>query len=221
MTSAAAFPQTTGPLQLQGAAGAIEAVVEWPAGELKRDVVGVVCHPHPLHGGTMANKVVTSAAQALRELGCATLRFNFRGVGGSAGEHDDGIGEGADLVAICDWVRATRPTARLVLAGFSFGAYVSMMRAADLRPDLLISLAPAVGFRDFSGFREPGCPWLVIQPEADEVVDPAAVHAWMADRHPPPTLLRFDGASHFFHGRLLALREAIAQFVEPRLPPLA
>ena len=92
MTSAAAFPQTTGPLQLQGAAGAIEAVVEWPAGELKRDVVGVVCHPHPLHGGTMANKVVTSAAQALRELGCATLRFNFRGVGGSAGEHDDGIG---------------------------------------------------------------------------------------------------------------------------------
>lgn len=216
-----AFPQATGPLLLTGAAGAIETVIDWPGVADKRDVVGIVCHPHPLHGGTMGNKVVTSAAQALRELGCATLRFNFRGTGASAGEHDDGRGEGDDLVVICDWVRATRPTARLVLAGFSFGAYVSMMRAADIRPDLLVSLAPAVGFRDFGGFREPACPWLVIQPDADEVVDPAAVYAWLAKRHPAPTLLRFDGASHFFHGRLLALREAIVQFVGPRLPPLA
>jgi hypothetical protein len=215
------FPQATGPLRLQGGVGEIEAVIEWPVGEIRRDVVGIVCHPHPLHGGTMTNKVVTSAAQALRELGCATLRFNFRGTGQSAGEHDDGIGEGADLVAICDWIRATRPTARIVLAGFSFGAYVSMMRAADIRPDVLVSLAPSVGRRDVAGFREPACPWLIIQPDADEVVDPADVYAWVEQRRPAPTLLRFDRASHFFHGRLLELRTAITQFVGPRLPPLA
>jgi len=92
----AAFPQASGPLQLQGGAGAIEAVVEWQTTAPNRDVVGIVCHPHPLHGGTMTNKVVTSAAQALRDLGCATLRFNFRGTGRSEGEHDDGRGEGDD-----------------------------------------------------------------------------------------------------------------------------
>ena len=217
----AAFPQASGPLQLQGGAGAIEAVVEWQTTAPNRDVVGIVCHPHPLHGGTMTNKVVTSAAQALRDLGCATLRFNFRGTGRSEGEHDDGRGEGDDLIAICDWVRATRPSARLVLAGFSFGAYVSMMRAADIRPDVLVSLAPSVGRRDVAGFREPACPWLILQPDADEVVDPAEVYAWVEQRRPAPTLLRFDGASHFFHGRLLELRAAIVDFVGPRLPPLA
>ncbi|HRG14964.1 MAG TPA: alpha/beta fold hydrolase [Pseudomonadota bacterium] len=217
----AAFPQASGPLLLQGGAGAIEAAVDWPTTMPNRDVVGVVCHPHPLHGGTMTNKVVTSAAQALRELGCATLRFNFRGTGQSAGEHDDGLGEGADLVAICDWIRATRPGAQLVLAGFSFGAYVSMMRAAEIHPDVLVSLAPSVGRRDVAGFREPACPWLVIQPDADEVVDPAEVRAWVAQRHPAPTLVRFDGASHFFHGRLLELRATISHFVGSHLPPPA
>ena len=166
-----AFPQGAGPLLLPGAAGAIDAVIEWSGDASRRD--------------------------------------------------DEGRGEGDDLTAICAWVRTTRPTAALVLAGFSFGAYVSMMRAAAIRPDLLISLAPSVGRRDVDGFREPGCPWLVIQPDADEVVDPAEVYAWVGQRHPAPTLLRFDGASHFFHGRLLALREAIAQFAGPKLPPPA
>ena len=182
-----AFPQGAGPLLLPGAAGAIDAVIEWSGDASRRDAVAVICHPHPLHGGTMTNKVVTTTAQALREQGCATLRFNFRGVGRSEGGHDEGRGEGDDLTAICAWVRTTRPTAALVL----------------------------------DGFREPGCPWLVIQPDADEVVDPAEVYAWVGQRHPAPTLLRFDGASHFFHGRLLALREAIAQFAGPKLPPPA
>jgi alpha/beta superfamily hydrolase len=217
----AAFPQTSGPILLQGGAGAIEAVVEWPTAVPSRDVVGVVCHPHPLHGGTMTNKVVTSAAMAVRELGGTSLRFNFRGIGQSAGEHDHGIGEGADLATICDWIRATRPTAKLVLAGFSFGAHVSLMRAAEIRPDVLVSLAPAVGRRDVAGFREPACPWLVIQPDADEVVAPADVYAWVGQRHPPPVLLRLAGASHFFHGRLLELRTAITEFVGPSLPPSA
>ena len=96
-----------------------------------------------------------------------------------------------------------------------------MMRAAEIHPDVLVSLAPSVGRRDVAGFREPACPWLVIQPDADEVVDPAEVRAWVAQRHPAPTLVRFDGASHFFHGRLLELRATISHFVGSHLPPPA
>lgn len=214
------FPPAAGALTLFGDAGRIEAVVEQPAAALARDAVAVVCHPHPLHGGTMTNKVVTSCERALRDLGCSTLRFNFRGVGASDGEFDDGIGEGHDLVRICDWVRTTRPGALLVLAGFSFGAFVSMARAADIRPDQLISIAPPVGRWDLAGFRHPHCRWLVLQPDADEVVDAAQVFAWVAQLQPAPSLVRFADTSHFFHGQLLALRAAIQAGVAPLLPPL-
>lgn len=216
-----AFPRNTAALTLHGAAGAIEAMVEWPATPALPETVGVICHPHPLHGGTMSNKVVTTSAQALREQGCVTLRFNFRGVGASNGQHDDGRGEGDDLIAICAWLRRECPQSRLILAGFSFGAFVSMVRAAEIAPDLLISLAPAVGLRDFSAFREPACPWLVIQPDADEVVSPAAVYSWVAMRSPQPTLQRFAGASHFFHGRLLELRASVGDFVATRLSSMS
>ncbi|MCC6561000.1 MAG: alpha/beta hydrolase [Xanthomonadales bacterium] len=217
----AAFPQASGPLLLQGGAGAIEAHVEWPVPEFARDAVAVVCHPHSLHGGSMGNKVVTTCERALRELGCATLRFNFRGVGRSAGEFDDGLGEGADLLALCDWVRVTRPTAKLVLAGFSFGAYVSMTRAAAIAPQQLISIAPPVGRFDLHAFQHPPCPWLVLQPDADEVVDAQQVYAWVQRQQPAPTLVRFADASHFFHGRLPELRAAIQAGVVALLPPLA
>jgi uncharacterized protein len=216
---ATAFPTQSGPLLLDGAAGAIDALVEFPASDA-RDRIAVICHPHPLHGGTMTNKVVTSAERALRDLGCVTLRFNFRGTGRSAGTHDEGRGEGDDLVALCAWLRAAHPGASLVLAGFSFGAYVTLLRAAEIAPQWLISLAPSVGRRDFSNFRPPRCPWLLIQPDADEVVDPAGVHEWAQAQDPPPTLVRFDGASHFFHGRLIELREAIESFARTQLPTL-
>ena len=216
-----AFPQSTGTLLLQGGAGLIDAVIEWPTGSIQRDAVAVICLPHPLHGGTMTNKVVTTTAHALRDLGCTTLRFNFRGVGRSQGEHDDGRGEGDDVVSICGWIRQARPGVTLILAGFSFGAFVSMTRAAEIHPQQLISIAPPVGRWNLSEFREPDCRWLVLQPDADEVVDPSGVYDWVAQRRPPPTVVRFAETSHFFHGRLLALREAIAQFVEAGLPPLA
>jgi alpha/beta superfamily hydrolase len=211
----AAFPQVSGALTLRGAAGPIEAWIERP--EPEQDVVAVICHPHPLHGGSMTNKVVTSCERALRDLGCSTLRFNFRGVGASAGEFDDGNGEGEDLVRICAWVRATRPGARLILAGFSFGAFVSISRAAEIGPDQLISIAPPVGRWDLGAFRHPFCRWLVLQPEADEVVDPGQVFAWVEHLSPAPTLVRFADTSHFFHGKLLELRTAIQAEVAPLL----
>ena len=213
-----AFPSTSGALLLHGAAGAIEAQVEWPQAELRRDVVAVICHPHSLHGGSMTNKVVTSCERALRDLGVTTLRFNFRGVGRSEGEFDDGRGEGEDLLGICAWVRATRPQAALVLAGFSFGAFVSMTRAAAIAPLQLISIAPPIGRWDLQRFEPPRCPWLVLLPDADEVVDVAAVLAWLAQLETPPALVRFAGASHFFHGRLLELRAAIQEGVAAVLP---
>jgi alpha/beta superfamily hydrolase len=212
------FPQATGAITLAGAAGAIEAQVGIPEAGMQRAVIAVICHPHPLHGGSMTNKVVTSCERALRDLGATTLRFNFRGVGASAGSHDDGRGEGDDLVALCAWMRATHPGAALILAGFSFGAYVSMLRAATIAPEQLISIAPPIGRWHLDGFVQPHCPWLVLQPDADEVVDAQAVYAFMAEREPPPELIRFAGASHFFHGRLLDLRAAVQSGVRALLP---
>ena len=214
----ATFPAVSSAVQLHGGAGAIEARIEPGSGELQRDAVAVICHPHPLHGGTMTNKVVTSCERALRDLGVATLRYNFRGVGRSEGRFDHGHGEGDDLVAICAWVRATRPGATLLLAGFSFGAFVSITRAAEIAPAQLISIAPPVGRFDLEQFEVPACPWLVLQPDADEVVDATAVYRWLATLDPAPSVVRFADASHFFHGRLIELRAAIQAGVAAVLP---
>jgi alpha/beta superfamily hydrolase len=182
-------------------------------------VVAVVCHPLPTEGGTMYNKVVTMAARALRECGVDTVRFNFRGVGASEGAFDDGDGEGEDLRAVAAWVRAQRPDAALWLAGFSFGAYVSLRLAAELQPAVLVSIAPPVGRGwDFTGIVPPACPWLVVQGEADEIVDPQAVFDW-ANRLPdPPELVRMPDTSHFFHRKLMDLRGAIKHGVRAFLP---
>ncbi len=127
----ATFPEISSTLQLAGPAGALEAAVDVPT-ESSRAGVAIVCHPHPLHGGTMHNKVVVMVARALGELGLSTVRFNFRGVGASGGTYDEGVGETADLIAVADWVRRTRPGDALWLAGFSFGSYVALRAAAQL-----------------------------------------------------------------------------------------
>ncbi|MFD0739633.1 alpha/beta hydrolase [Lysobacter koreensis] len=208
---------------LDGPAGPLEAVAEGPEGDAAtRPVVAIVCHPLPTEGGSMHNKVVTMAARALRECGVSTVRFNFRGVGASAGKFDDGQGEADDLRAVAAWVRAQRPDAQLWLAGFSFGAYVSLKVAAQLRPGMLISIAPPAGRSwDFAAIAVPECPWLVIQGEADEIVDPAAVYAWLdglTQLRQLPELVRMPDTSHFFHRRLMDLRGAIKNGVRPYLP---
>ncbi len=145
-TPGAFRPPTPRAIVIDGPAGALEARVEdpVPAGAT-REAVGVVCHPHPLHAGTMQNKVVHTAARALQEAGAATVRFNFRGVGASAGRYDDGVGE-VDGRAGRDYLGAPGIFVRAVwLAGFSFGAAVALQASAQAQPHRLVTIAPPVG----------------------------------------------------------------------------
>lgn len=203
------FPETATTLLLDGPCGPLQVLAQQAAPHARAAATAVICHPHPLQGGTMQNKVVTMLERSLRERGLATVRFNFRGVGESAGAYDDGNGEGDDLAAVVNWVRASRPDDALWLAGFSFGSYVSIRNARRLAADALISVAPPVGRWPFEDIALPGCPWWVIQGDQDEIVDPAAVHAWI-DRLPSsPSLVRLPDTGHFFHGKLLDLRREL------------
>ncbi len=216
------FPTESGPLRLTGPAGDLEAIVDLPDAEVAaQPVVAVVCHPLPTEGGTLHNKVVTMVARALRELGATTLRFNFRGTGASAGQFDHGDGETDDLAAVVAWVRRERPGHALWLAGFSFGAYVSLRATDALQPDLLISVAPPAGRWDFDTIVLPQCPWLVIQGEADEIVDPQAVYDWLDERGAAAELVRMPDTSHFFHRKLMDLRGAVKHGVRAHLPQAA
>lgn len=212
------FPSASTALTLTGGAGAIEAAIELPDAE-PRAGVAIVCHPHPLQGGTMHNKVVTMVSRSLVELGIATVRFNFRGVGASAGEHDEGRGETDDVLAIGAWLQRERPTDAVWLAGFSFGSYIALRAAKRLGVKQLIQIAPPVGRWAFEEVELPECPWLVVQGEADEVVDPNAVYAWVASLAKPPTLVRMPDTSHFFHRRLMDLRGVVKNGVRDNLPP--
>ena len=215
------FPTTPATFLLPGPVGAIECATTTPAPELARAGVAIICHPHPLQGGSMTNKVVTTLERALNELGLATVRFNFRGVGATAGSYDHGNGETDDVFAIAAWLARVRPHDALWLAGFSFGSYVALRAAERLSLKQLIKIAPAVTMRNFAQLRAPGCPWLVIQGEADEVVDPAAVYAYVAIHDPAPTLVRMPEAGHFFHRRLIELRQIVQDNVRDNLPPVA
>jgi|SRR5690606_22579822 len=214
-----AFPEAAATLMLPGPAGPLEAIAEVPEPECARAGTAILCHPHPLHGGTMHNKVVTMMERSLRELGLRTVRFNFRGTGASAGEYDEGRGETLDLLAVAEWVQKVRPNDQLWLAGFSFGAYVALLAARHLPVKQMISIAPPAGRWDFAAVLPPDCPWLVVQGEDDDVVEPQAVFDWIASMPEPPTLVRMPETGHFFHRRLMDLRGAIKNGVRANLPP--
>jgi hypothetical protein len=216
----AEFPAIPTNLSLPGPAGLLEAATHVAEADVARAGLAVICHPHPLQGGTMHNKVVTTLERSLRELGLATVVFNFRGTGASQGTFDDGIGETEDVIAVASWAQRVRPHDALWLAGFSFGSYVAARAAPQLPVRQLISIAPPVGRWDFSQLASPLCPWLIVQGEADEIVEPQAVYAWVAAQPEPPTLVRMPETSHFFHGRLLDLRGAVKNGVRANLPPL-
>jgi uncharacterized protein len=207
-------PPRAEPLSIDGPAGVLEALLEDP--QLSPTAgFAVVCHPHPLHGGSMHNKVVHTVARACQERGMPTLRFNYRGVGASAGSYDEGRGETQDALAVVVAGRARWPGAALTLAGFSFGGMVSLCAAAAAAPARLISVAPAVTRAEFASIARPSCPWLIVQGEADEIVDSREVQAFAACFQPPPQLVMLPGVGHFFHGRLPELRDAAFEFLAP------
>jgi uncharacterized protein len=207
---------------IQGPSGLLELIANKPlAGTSSRQGVAVICHPHPLHGGTMQNKVVTTLERTFLELGLAAVRFNFRGVGASSGQYDEGVGEGEDLAAVVTWAREQWPGYAIWLAGFSFGAFVSARMAATLGATQLISIAPPVGKWDFATMQAPPCPWTVVMGEQDEVIDPAIVLEFFDQKMPQATVLRFATATHFFHGLLTLLREELIAALKPMASVLA
>jgi alpha/beta superfamily hydrolase len=199
-------------LFIDGPVGRLEAIFETPS-EMTPIASVVVCHPHPQHGGTMHNKVAHTLARTFVRLGFAALRFNFRGTERSDGHFDEGVGELHDAVAALDWMRAALPDKPLWMAGFSFGAAISVRAAIDSNVNGLISVAPAVS-RFASGLtRQPKCPWLVVQGDEDELVNIEETLEWFNGLEAGPELLVMEGAEHFFHGRLVDLREAVSNFV--------
>lgn len=190
-----------------GPVGNLEAVTALPAREPA--AVAIVCHPHPLHGGTLDNKVTHALARAFTDLGAAAVRFNFRGVGRSCGAFAHGEGEREDLLAVVAGVRERFPDREIWLAGFSFGGYVAASAADAAGAAWLVTVAPAVNLFDGAAVAQPHCPWLLVQGTADEVVPYATVRRWAAQRYPAPDAVYLDGVGHYFHGRLNDLRRTV------------
>lgn len=209
------FPNTDSKIFLKGPGGQLETMVQWP----KHDalpMVAIICHPHPLYGGTMENKVVTTTARTLRHMGMVTVRFNFRGVGESEGQYAEAKGELEDLKSVMTWVKSELPDHQLWLAGFSFGSYIAASAAGDKAVKQLITIAPPVHHYDFINIANPHCPWLVIQGELDEIVPAHQVYDFVGTKKYPITLRKIIDAGHFFHGRLLELRDVLQQELQPQ-----
>jgi alpha/beta superfamily hydrolase len=207
-------------LLLPGGAGNLDVILAAPRDVAPRGIA-VICHPHPLFGGAMSNKVTYTLAAIALKAGFYALRFNFRGVGRSEGAHDEGRGETEDTLLLVDWLRQRVPQSfPLMLAGFSFGGYVSVAAAAKAQPDLQISIAPPFGGRFVYEARpqRPPCPWLVIHSRDDDTVAFDDTAAALAEYQPPVELHAVDGAGHFFNGRLADIQQAAGDFIQRHLP---
>lgn len=198
-------------MTITGNVGSIEAIFNGSEDVFKIPTIAVIGHPHSLHGGTMNNKVVTTLARTFREVGIPSLRFNFRGVGNTQGEFDGGIGESEDVLTMIQDLSERFPDHQIILAGFSFGAYVTYRAACQADVALLISVAPAVNHGDFCEFDKVPTPWHVMVAESDEIVDSEDILTWHKQVKPAPLLHRFEETSHFFHGKLILLKQKLAE----------
>ena len=197
---------------IDGPAGDLEALMETPQG-MSPPGCAVICHPHPVHGGAMTNKVTHTLARSFVGVGFAALRFKFRGVGKSAGSFDEGQGEVDDVLAAVAWMRAYMPELPLWLAGFSFGAAMAIRAAVSANPAGLVSIAPAVSRFATDFDTQLACPWLILQGDEDELVDIDEIVKWVDSLDPGPELTVFPGTEHFFHGELTKLRDAVEHFI--------
>jgi alpha/beta superfamily hydrolase len=202
----------TEPLLVDGPAGPLEALLELPkTGE--PEGAAVICHPHPVHGGTMQNKVVHTLSRAFVSQQFASLRFNFRGVGKSEGSFDEGKGEIQDVLAAVTWIKNRFATRPLWLAGFSFGGAMAIHAALVSSASGLVSIAPATSRFADDLEKQPDCPWLIVQGDHDELVDIDETIEYVNSLSPGPQLSVFPEGDHFFHGRLVELRETVADFI--------
>ncbi|HEY2956147.1 MAG TPA: alpha/beta fold hydrolase [Candidatus Eisenbacteria bacterium] len=199
------------PLEIEGPAGKLEALLQEHEAR-DHAIAALVCHPHPLYGGTLHNKVVHRAASTLHALGAAVLRFNFRGAGASEGAHDGGPGETEDARVALRFLAARYPHARRWLAGFSFGAWIAArLAAAESGIERLILIAPPVSTSSFEPLESLAIPKLVIQGGADDVCKPAALHEPFRRWAEPKRLVEVPGANHFFDRQLGALADAMRE----------
>jgi hypothetical protein len=194
---------------IPGPVGLLEVLEEQT--QLDPVAVAVVCHPHPLHGGTLRNKVVHQLARSFLTLGATSIRLNFRGVGDSQGQFDHGRGERDDLVAVTEWAVQRWPGRPLWLAGFSFGAAVAMSATDALNPSWLVTVAPAFKYLAADWRSPTGTPWLLIQGGDDDVVSTSELSSWVEGLEPKPHMVVLDSVGHFFHGRLNDLRNIILE----------
>jgi uncharacterized protein len=195
---------------IDGPAGKLELAVGEATGE-SRPAWGIVCHPHPLFGGTMHNKIVTTLVKTFQGMGVSTVRFNFRGVMKSEGKFDNGDGELDDLLAVIDWVQRERVKNEIWLAGFSFGAYVAAKAATQIPVSKLVTIAPPIQHFPLQNLPPITCTWVLVQGELDDVVPPNEVFDWAESRNPKPIIIRFPQAGHYFHGQLGELRARIEE----------
>ena len=202
-------------INIPGPAGALESILnrgDSDASLSSMNGLVIICHPHPQHGGTMDNKVVTTLMRTYRDLGIHVLRFNFRGVGKSEGVFDNAVGELDDLLSVISWAKSQLTNFPILMAGFSFGSSVAA-RASYTVEDLrhLTLVAPPVERYEYDRdgiFQVPLC---VIQGDQDELVVAQGVYDWITQLNSPAELIRYPEAGHFFHGFLLSLKTDLTE----------
>ena len=198
---------------IDGPVGALEAL-HLPVADARG--IALVCHPNPSQGGTMLNKVVSTLQRTARDSGLATLRFNYRGTGKSAGEHDMHSGEVDDAQAALEWLQEQHPDLPVYLFGFSFGGFVAgslsgRLEQAGVAVAQVFLVAPAAMRFDQQHAIAQHTTLTVIQPEEDEVIDPELVYRWSNSLSTPHSLLKVAECGHFFHGRLSVLKQLVAE----------
>lgn len=186
------------------------------------NAVVIICHPHPQHGGTMDNKVVTTLMRTYRDLGVHVMRFNFRGVGRSEGVFDHAVGELNDLMAVIGWIKHQLPQCPLMLAGFSFGSSIAARASYLLESILHLTLvAPPVERYEYDSNGVFNAPLCVAQGDQDERVVAQGVYDWIAQLQSPAELIRYPDAGHFFHGYLSVLKADLTNVLLRQISPLS
>jgi alpha/beta superfamily hydrolase len=208
------FPPSETNFLIDGPAGHLELLTL--AAKESAKGVAIICHPHPLQQGTMNNKVVHTLSRAFHQKQLHTVRFNYRGVGKSEGQFGESIGEIADLMAVLAWVDAVCDNPKIWLAGFSFGCFIAANGAINHSCEQLYSVAPAVTHQDFEQLSSIKTPWVVVQGEQDEVIPPQDVYQWYDKsvmKQPNMSLYKMADTTHFFHCKLIELRNLVEETV--------